>query len=323
MNRAILEACLPSLLALIAGFVVLWLVLRSVRMQINVSRLWSVHRCERGSVQSLSFVLTLPLFMTILLFIVQVSQLMVGIMVVHYAAYAGARSACVWIPADVYEGEAANQFAVDPLIPQPKDDEWNIGTYSSNTPKLRKIHQAVAVALAPICPSRDFGDRRTPPEPVLNAARNTQRLYGQLAPGTRWNSKIPDRLLLKLNYAYQNTAVQVAWRETRHPDKDVETGPTYNTRGGISADPPPQVWLSYEVGWEDPVTVRVEHQFALLTGAGRWLAPYFVPGSGRTAEVSADNPHYRERIYQVKIAASATMTNEGLKSVVRHAQTLP
>ena len=57
--------------------------------------------------QSLSFVLTLPVFIFIMMMIVQVSQLMIGIVVVHYAAFAAARSAAVWIPAAMPAPEVA------------------------------------------------------------------------------------------------------------------------------------------------------------------------------------------------------------------------
>ena len=57
--------------------------------------------------QSLSFVLTLPLFIMVMMMIVQVSQLMIGMVVVHYAAFAAARSAAVWIPAAMRRAGAA------------------------------------------------------------------------------------------------------------------------------------------------------------------------------------------------------------------------
>ena len=49
--------------------------------------------------QSLSFVLTVPMFIMLMLLAVQITQLMIGLMMVHYAAFAAARSASVWIPA--------------------------------------------------------------------------------------------------------------------------------------------------------------------------------------------------------------------------------
>src|SRR5687767_11915386 len=66
-------------------------------------RHWTLdlHADELGSVQSLSFVLTVPLFIMLMLLAVQITQLMIGQIVVHYAAFAAARSAAVWIPARV------------------------------------------------------------------------------------------------------------------------------------------------------------------------------------------------------------------------------
>ena len=83
----------------------------------RLGRLRRLHRDQAGSVQSLSFVLTLPLFVMVMMLIVQVSQLMIGLIVVHYAAYAAARSAVVWIPANLPSPETAqlHQF----LRPRP------------------------------------------------------------------------------------------------------------------------------------------------------------------------------------------------------------
>ena len=67
--------------------------------ELRLGRLLTLHRDEAGNIQSLSFVLTLPVFIFVMLMIVQVSQLMIGIVVVNYAAFAAARSAAVRIPA--------------------------------------------------------------------------------------------------------------------------------------------------------------------------------------------------------------------------------
>ena len=99
MARAILTACLPWLALLLMLILAAWALLRFSRAQLRLGRLLELHRDEAGSVQSLSFVLTLPLFIMIMMMIVQVSQLMIGTVVVHYAAFAAARSAAVWIPA--------------------------------------------------------------------------------------------------------------------------------------------------------------------------------------------------------------------------------
>src|SRR5208282_4682418 len=105
MARAILTACLPWLGLLLLLFLAAWVLLRFSRVQLRLGRLFKLHGDEAGNVQSLSFVLALPLFIMIMMMIVQVSQLMIGIVVVNYAAFAAARSAAVWIPATMAEPE--------------------------------------------------------------------------------------------------------------------------------------------------------------------------------------------------------------------------
>src|SRR5207237_103139 len=61
----------------------------------------ALHADERGSVQSLSFVLTVPVFIMLMMLAVQVTQLMIGEIIVNYAAFTAARSAAVWIPARI------------------------------------------------------------------------------------------------------------------------------------------------------------------------------------------------------------------------------
>ena len=95
MHRAILIQCLPALIALAVSFAVLVLLVKISGAKLNWRRLGELHRCQDGGVQSLSFVLTLPLFLMFVMFIVQVSQLMIGMITVNYAAFAAARSASV------------------------------------------------------------------------------------------------------------------------------------------------------------------------------------------------------------------------------------
>ena len=120
MSRAILTACLPWLAVLLVLILAAWVLVRSSRAQLHLGRLFELHRDEVGSVQSLSFVLTLPVFIMIIMMIVQVSQLMIGVVVVHYAAFAAARSAAVWIPAGMAAPEGPcciSSYAVDPDAP--------------------------------------------------------------------------------------------------------------------------------------------------------------------------------------------------------------
>src|SRR5580704_7441428 len=120
MVRAILSACSPWLAFLLVLILAAWALVRFSRAQLRLGRLLTLHRDEAGSIQSLSFVLTLPVFIFVMLMIVQVSQLMIGVVVVHYAAFAAARSAAVWIPASMPAPEwtcCISSYAVDPDVP--------------------------------------------------------------------------------------------------------------------------------------------------------------------------------------------------------------
>ena len=128
MARAILTACSPWLALLLVLILAAWALVRFSRAQLRLGRLLELHRDEAGSVQSLSFVLTLPLFIMIMMMIVQVSQLMIGTVVVHYAAFAAARSAAVWIPAAMAAPEGPcciSSYSVDPDAPDQVPPELN------------------------------------------------------------------------------------------------------------------------------------------------------------------------------------------------------
>ncbi len=330
MNRAILEACLPSLIALAVSFGLLAVLVRFCGRGISARQVWerlkTLHHCQQGAVQSLSFVLTLPFFIVICMFIVQVSQLMIGVMVVHYAAYAAARSAIVWIPAEV-DNLSQNKLGPPITTNSPVVLRGDGGLVRENF-KYRKIFEAAALACAPISPSRNVG--YAPNDLSRGSAMVMKELYPSLWPESARNPRIPNRIDNKLAYSFQNTAVRVEFR-----DKHTLTGPTYNPRvpvrnpqtGGVLRDASGQVvrsWDPHEVGWEDPVRVVVTHEFALLPGPGRVLAKHLIRTDNqpdRVAErIDRRTTRSRERLYSMPIVASATLTNEGFKSVIPYVQ---
>ena len=173
MGRAVVEACLPWLALLLLSFACAYLLVRLNRSRIELGRIGRLHRDQAGGVQSLSFVLTLPVFVIVMLFIVQVSQLMIGTIVVHYAAFAAARSAAVWIPARLGHEETENCISAHyadpeaedqvPLMLDPLDPNYGPGeggmTYiiQPGSPKYDKIASAAVMACMSISPSRDLG----------------------------------------------------------------------------------------------------------------------------------------------------------------------
>src|SRR5262245_60680206 len=100
MILAALQSCWPLAAALILVCGCLAAIARCVQPEQRRS-IFQLHADERGSVQSLSFVITAPIFIMLMMLAVQITQLMIGEIVVNYAAYAAARSATVFIPARI------------------------------------------------------------------------------------------------------------------------------------------------------------------------------------------------------------------------------
>ena len=346
MNRAVLQALLPALAALVAAFVLLRLVVQLSGARFQMARLWKLHRSEKGAVQSLSFVLTLPLFIMIVMFIVQVSQLMIGIMGVHYAAFAAARAAIVWTPARVVGSSMGEAEEIENELQPPLRDDTPLnltftgsgtdfeGSQASASYKLEKILGAAAMATAPVSPSRQMVEQVFCPQCGVQPWA-FQAMYQRLVSSTQGNSKIPERLLNKLSYAYWNTRVELAFF-----DKDTLEGPTYNPRQLILFDGLPQrndegewirEWIPHEVGWQDPIRLTVTHDFALLPGPGRFLAKFIVRADGEPDRVSSrveirggagDRVPWSRPAYTVPISASATLTNEGFKPLLAYEQNI-
>ncbi len=308
MTRAILLACVPWLLCLLASFLVLFLLLRASRARWDFRRLPRLHADQRGSAQTLSFVLTLPLFIMVLLFIVQVSQLMIGQMVVEYAAVAAARAATVWIPAEVNNGvEGANCVAGYYIDPE-ADDQTPFSlagptsggmTYRlvESGYKYEKIRSAAVLGCMSASPSRSFG------YPAPAAADSLVAAYLAAAPrSAAADSAIVARLRNKLAYADANTVVEVRFFHG-------------------NAEPPLLPWTPTEfqpfreLGWQDQITCTVKHNLALLPGPGRLLFRSGLPG---IAQSGAAGTNVFRDLYTYPLSASATIGNEGEKSVIAY-----
>lgn len=326
MNRAILEACAPwcATLALLCGLFVVVARLSGGRWR--PSRLRDLHRNESGAVQSLAFVLTLPLLVTILLFIVQVSQLMIALVTVNYAAYASARAASVWVPTmidDQYEtlgGDADHddQNEIPPGIAPGFHLLLNAQTVADfDTRKYDKIFGAAAVACASISPSRVTDDAYAGIAAADRAATVIRTLYPLFDQGSQQNSRIPTRLNAKLGYSFANTAVDLSF-------EDRNSQPVNGTRTYNPIDHPTVEYYWSEVGWQDPITVTVYYDALLLPGVGRMFSFIFrnlETEQSRRSGTDFKMPRFEREvdadrhIYKLMLQASSTMTNEGIRSV--------
>lgn len=337
MGRAVLCNCLPWLGLLLVSCAGLWLVVRLNQGGLRFRRLLVLHRNEVGSAQSLSFVLTLPIFVVVLLFIVQVSQLMIGTIMVHYAAFAAARAAVVWIPAGIGsrdnwtigenwvggQGYGPDYSAPDQTSPSYLMPGSGGLTYilSGGGLKYDKIASTACLACLPICPSRNLGIALPSTPEVLSTKQAVRTMYQTLAPGRSPNEA---RMTNKMAYAMGYTTVDIRFYHdnSEPPLLSLFGGPygkAYN--GGTTGPGAEEFWPGQEIGWQDPITVTVTHYLALLPGPGRILANKVgfikTPTDDVQQRIEQDTQEAQAgNFYVYKLTASCTLGNEGAKSVL-------
>jgi hypothetical protein len=246
-------------------------------------------------------------FLMILLFIVQVALLMMGLMTVNYAAFAAARSAAVWLPAQT-SPTVPDQNVLPPGIMPNQPYRVDAGAAQSGV-KYSEIFDAATLACVSMAPSRDLGSTDLGLLGTTRTDEATITMYGVLAPNSSSNPRLPLRIQNKIAYCRQNTVLYVTFIDKNSGVTPGSTdGPTYN---------PPTIHththIDSEVGWQDPVTIEVQHRFALLPGPGRFLAVMLVRPDGRTDQI-APRIQYDNGVHKVLLTASATLTVEGIKS---------
>jgi hypothetical protein len=298
-------------LALVVG--ALATLARSLRPQIRRAVFARLHRDQVGGVQSVSFVLTAPIFVMLMLLAVQITQLMIGLMVVHYSAFAAIRSASVWIPArlepvaEVGENRIGQRTFIAPYVPGGVEYEIEPGSI-----KFERIRQAAALACVPIAPSRDLGGGAAGDA----TTGSLQSMYAALAPSAMSNTRIPQRLANK--WAYANAATTVEMR-VFHPDFiEVDAEPPLMQYWPFAAE---SEFTPTEIGWRDQVRITVTHNFALLPGPGRLLARR----ANEQRYPDRVSPRVQEQagVHYIPLRATATLVPEGEKSVIPYVQQIP
>jgi hypothetical protein len=254
--------------------------------------------------------------------------------VVHYAALAAARSAIVWIPANLGpDAEQENQistgytddFSVSGQVsPETDPTAADFGpgqggmTYVVTPPspmsgKYSKIVAAAVLACMPIAPSRNLNlslssDQQAMAQTMLPAL---QAAYGSMVSSSASNGAINGRIAHKLAYAFQATKVEVRFY---HPNFEPPL---------ICYNPPQGEFQPNELGWQDQFTVKVTHQYALLPGPGRLLAWIIRnPDGSLTNDQVAQSIQRIGGVYVYPLTAEATLGNEGEKSVLPYENTI-
>jgi len=309
----LLKACLP-LIATIStcGLVAVALVrvafgARLTGERQHPSAAASLHRDTRGGVQSLAFVLTFPVLLLIVLFIVQLSQLLIGVVTVQYAAYAAARAASVWIPAVTSESTSppAGRSTNANVLPAGGGARVDLLLDSASVDalggrKAREIWSAAALACVSISPSRQVASQTT--SSLANStAGSLTAIVRALDSNAAGNARMPLRLSHKTSYSFANTSVTLRFEDR----SSTPAGGAFHSYNPISH--PSVAYVPHEVGWQYPVRVTVRHKFALLPGPGRWLAAGIANSDGRIVP--------EDGIFKTTLTASATMTVEGVQSL--------
>lgn len=155
---------------------------------------------DQGGSAMVEFALLFVVAMPVVLILVQVSLMMLGTVFTHYAAFAAARSAIVWVPADL-PGEPRNELG-----------------FPETSEKLAHVRQAAAWALMPVAGA--------PPMPLSAVEGETAQtglvrlLQAYDMPVRGWMGRTFAR---KYQYASDYTVVEIA------PPADAGV-PTYGER---------------------------------------------------------------------------------------------
>ena len=325
--RAVVQAWLPWIAAALVAAAACRLLMWLGGGRWRPAKLRSLHADESGAVQSLAFVLTLPVFLLFAMFIVQVAQVMLGIMVVHYAAFAAARAAQVWVPgaselAEDPGAEGANRM--EPLWPRlaavadeedehGREEERYFLTWLDLEPYARdpqakayRVWMAAVVGCLPVAPS---GDKLPLDGRYERTAAALEELHrATLADGG--GDRTGDRLRRKLGFA---TAVTRMGLEIVHPATDQDLHP--------EAPPGTRVEID-RYGWRDTFVVTLEHDMVLLPGPMRMVAA--AAGNVGPDDLDPELPagSVRERLseghgeYLYTLRAEAAASLEGRRCVV-------
>lgn len=345
MWQQIIIACWPYLTAIMVCILVLRVLVWASGARLKLTHFSRLHQDEVGGVQTLSFVLTVPLFLFVIMFIVQLSQITIAQVVVEYASYAAARSAIVWIPANVSLEEEENRIGLAPMQYLGTEygdgnefvgdsDPWQVEEGSSiqgrdvyqvvpGSSKFERIRFAAAMACMPISPSREV----VPPGDAgeTEAVNALLKAYHDAAPSSVENSRIPSRIQNKLAYALANTEIEIKIRH-RHAWPTVPLWYIFPQ----TLEP---AFQYNEIDWQDTITVELTHHFALLPGPGRLLArradapPGTSPEASRGQGVPPDSVaamiNKNGSVYVYSLSSRTRLGNEGLVPSRRYFRQAP
>ena len=188
---------------------------------------------RQAGTATIEFALVFPIFLFLILTLVQTSLLMVGNLYVHYAAFAAVRSAIVQVPRDII---------VDPVVDAFNEPRNRVN--GDDSTKRERIRRAAVYALVPV--AGRLNTQAAGSDIYTNHLQHYFNTYDRTAPN--WVDRLAG---MKLQYANAYTDIDL-----------------YIARP--SADTAPQLQYTlvprdstYTFGEREAVTVRVTHRLNL------------------------------------------------------------
>jgi Flp pilus assembly protein TadG len=208
-------------------------------------------RASEAGVSALEFTLLLPLFLTLVLTILQIALIVQAKFVVNKAAYCAVRSAIVTIPGNIVSSKTRKQ-----------DAHNQVAISDENSPKMRIIHRAAAFPLISISPLLSGAAATgTAINPALLGP--LARVAAVFSAGAK---SAPGELVQRAHYAYDNA----------------------NTK--VEIIPQNEGQRRGRFGDHDPVTVRVTYRYFLTVPIASLILgkayPTSIGGSGRYIEIT-------------------------------------
>ena len=197
---------------------------RSARLR-NIARL---HRDRSGAAAAVDFILTIPIVLAVVFLIAQFAMLAHASLIVHYAAYASARSARVfyWDYDNAFIDGVVSAAGIDPALIK---NQFSQRLLANNDEAETKALYAASFALIPIAPgfypSSAAGNSRLD-ESTRRALREISKLSNDntAIPGKTRPVDRPSVLMRKASYAFsdRNTEVSISPVDPEVPENLID-----------------------------------------------------------------------------------------------------
>lgn len=197
----------------------------------HLTSLTKIFQDRSGAAVAVDFTLTIPIFMVLILFMVQLALLANASLIVHYSAYNAARSARVWLLDDdhaykelgccLMQAQAWAQIGLDGL------DQLKGQGHED------KVRLAATMPLVSISPGSDRYGPRAPGGPFSSARLNHQ--FQVITDGDNSRQKMLQR---KARYAFteENTAIEFGFLDN-DPNLAAMAVKALQQLGGVPSQP--------------------------------------------------------------------------------------